>query len=128
MATHTSGRRLRWPWQWPGAELKRQAGREATEVRKGSFSMRSPLNGGAAASVLGQLTINLGDVTAALHAQTDVELVKARLAENEDGLKDLVPQRLGLHELEGGTCHGRRLRDCEGRAQDTEGRRNALQS
>lgn len=42
----------------------------------------------------------------ALHADADVQEVDALLADQQQRLIHLVPQRLGLHQLQRGACGG----------------------
>lgn len=55
-------------------------------------------------------TINLGNVATALHAQADVQVAEALAPDDEDGLEGLVPQDLGLHQLQRSACRHRASR------------------
>ena len=50
------------------------------------------------------LTIRLRDVAASPDAQADVHVLKPLLAQQQQGLLDLVPQRLGLQQLYRRAC------------------------
>ncbi len=49
-------------------------------------------------------TVDLRDVTAALHPQPDVQVLEAVPPQQEHGLESLEPQDVGLHELQGRSC------------------------
>lgn len=51
-----------------------------------------------------KLTVDLADVTAALHAQPDVHEAPALLAQQQQGLKHLGAKGLGLDQLKGDAC------------------------
>ena len=53
------------------------------------------------------LTIDLGDVTAALHPYADVNVLEALLSQQSNGLLDLEPQRLWLHQVQRRSCEKR---------------------
>ena len=52
------------------------------------------------------LTVDLGHVSAPLHAQADVDVREAGLPEDEQRLHHLVAERLRLHQLKGGAWIG----------------------
>lgn len=47
-------------------------------------------------------TIELGDCTSSLDANADVKVSKAGVSQQQDWLKDLVPQDFRLEDLDGG--------------------------
>ncbi len=57
----------------------------------------NPLNGAL-------LTVDLGGVSSARHANADVDVGEAAAAQKQDGLNHLPPQGLGLDLLNGRAC------------------------
>ena len=47
-------------------------------------------------------SVDLGDVTTTLHSDADVDAGEGLLADDEDGLVDLVAEDFGFDELDGG--------------------------